>query len=436
MTDHARSILLATWEAGGTIAPMLTVARKLVARGHRVHVIADESTRDEAIAAGAVAFTAWTSAPSKPSRAREHDYLNDWQAPTPADGIQLLIDSVLIGAADGYARDMRALLDRETFDLVVSSEFLFGVHAACEAAGQPFALFAANIALLPQSGAPPLGPGLRPATTDAERAEHAAIAEAVHAMFDRGLPRLNAVRADLGLAPIARVADQHRAALRQLLGTSRAFDFESGTPDPHISYVGPQLGDPAWAQSWTSPFPPRTARKRVLVSFSTTFQNHVDAMQRVLDAVAPLPLDAVVTLGGSVYAHELRAPDNVVLIDSAPHGPAMADADIVVTHGGHGTVMKALVAQKPMLIIPHGRDQVDNAVRVTERGAGVAIAATASVDEIREALHRLSTDAAFADAARALGARVAADADASPVAEVIEALAEHAVRPRSGLRAA
>lgn len=435
MTGHRKSFLFATWEAGGTISPMLAAAQKLIARGHRVRLLADACARTEAEAAG-VQFTAWTNAPSKAERTREHDYLEDWKAPTPAEGIQDLIETVLTGAAGAYAKDVRAALDAEPCDLVVASDFLFGVHAACEAAGQPFAVLTANLSLIPMAGAPPLGPGLAPARTDAERALHAEIAEGVHAMFNAGLAPLNAARGEMGLAPLARVADQHKAALKILLGTARAFDFAPDTLPEGVHYVGPQLADPAWAAPWTSPFPAQAGRKRMLVAFSTTFQNHTDTLQRVLDAMAALPVDAVVTLGGSIYAHELRAPANVTLLDSAPHGPAMAASDIVVTHGGHGTVMKALYAQKPMLILPHGRDQADNAIRVTERGAGLALMPTAGVEEIRAALARLIAERSFAAAAETLGARIIEEARESPVADILEGLAETARRPHDGLRAA
>ncbi len=49
----------------------------------------------------------------------------------------------------------------------------------------------------------------------------------------------------------------------------------------------------------------------------------------------------LVTLGG-LEAHEVRAADNVWLVPSAPHDALLPDTAIVVTHGGHGTVMRTL----------------------------------------------------------------------------------------------
>jgi UDP:flavonoid glycosyltransferase YjiC (YdhE family) len=161
----------------------------------------------------------------------------------------------------------------------------------------------------------------------------------------------------------------------------------------------------------------------VSVGFSTTFQNHAGVLQKVIDALAPLAVRTLVTLGGSIEAGDLVAADNCVIVDSAPHSRVMRQAAVVVTHGGHGTVMRALLSRVPMLIVPHGRDQNDNAVRVTERGAGLSLTPDASVEAIRAACIRLLGESSFHDAARRLGDRVAQDAEKSTVAEELEAAA-------------
>jgi len=113
----------------------------------------------------------------------------------------------------------------------------------------------------------------------------------------------------------------------------------------------------------------------------------------------------------------------------------MREAALVVTHGGHGTVARALRHRRPLLVMPHGRDQNDNAVRVTERGAGLSLPPTATVAQIRGALGRLLSEPGFGRAADRLGAQVANDVETSPVVEDLEALAAGA-RPGPGERPA
>ena len=141
----------------------------------------------------------------------------------------------------------------------------------------------------------------------------------------------------------------------------------------------------------------------------------------MIDACADLRVRVLVTLGGSILRDELRPAANTVIVDSAPHNIILRDAALVVTHGGHGTVMTALIHRVPMLVLPHGRDQGDNAVRVTERGAGLSLAPTASSDEMRAALRRLLVEPSFRLAARRLGDAVAQEVGSSRVIEELEA---------------
>lgn len=166
----------------------------------------------------------------------------------------------------------------------------------------------------------------------------------------------------------------------------------------------------------------------IAVSFSTTFQNHGAVLQKVIDALAPLPARVLVTLGQSIAPDRLRPADNCVIIESAPHGEVMRCAALAVTHGGHGTVMRALVGRAPMLVLPHGRDQHDNAVRITERGAGLSLLPDAPVHHIRNACERLLLEPAFRAAARRLGDLVAREAEHSSIVEELEtaAAARHA----------
>lgn len=421
--DTPRSFLFTTWEGGGSVTPALTVVAKLAARGHRVRVMSDRCNRPEAEAAGAT-FVPWTRAPSRPDRTRATDILRDWDVAEPIDGLGRLVGQIMAGPALNYARDAIDELGREPADLVVSSEMLPGVSAACEVTGSRLALLAVNVSLFPLPGIPPLGLGLVPPRDAEEQAMQDDISAQTIAYFDRWLPQLNAARHALGLVPLASFSQHPLRCDKLLLATARAFDFAPPALPPNVAYVGPQMGQPAWARAWRSPWPRDDRRPLAAVCFSTSFQNHTGVLQRIADAIATLPLRAVITLGDTVAADELTVSDNVALVHSAPHDALMAAADLVVTHGGHGTVMRALMHRRPMLVIPHGRDQNDNAVRVTERQAGIALPADAPAASIAEALSRLRSDPRYVAGAHALGDLVAAEAERSTVVAELEALVD------------
>jgi MGT family glycosyltransferase len=419
------SFILTTWEGGGSVPPVLTVAEKLVSRGHSVRIMSDAVNRPESEAVGA-RFVAWTGAPSRTDKGRASDPMRDWEAASPQEGMMRVIDEVLAGPAAAYAADLLEELTREPADLVVSSEMLLGVHAACEHLGQPYVLLGCQICIFPLPGSPPFGGGLPPAGNDAERELLAQIRQGAVQLFDHGLPALNAARAGLGLPAVAHVHDQIGSAPALLLATSEAFDFPWTSKPANIHYVGPQISDPAWAEPWTTPWPADDKRPLVLVGFSTSFQDHIAVLQRVVDALGQLPVRVLVTTGAAIDPSELTARDNTVVVASAPHVAVMREASLVVTHGGHGTLIRALAQGLPQLVIPHGRDQNDNACRIAHRGAGLTLMPSATTAEIHDALRRLIEEPAFAEAARRLGAAVAQEARNSPIIAELEAAASAA----------
>lgn len=211
--------------------------------------------------------------------------------------------------------------------------------------------------------------------------------------------------------------------MRQPSSPARAFDFNAAFMPGNVHYAGPLLGAQSWLQEWSSPWSADDARPLIVTSFSTTFQDHAGAVQRVIDAAADLPVRLLVTLGGSIEAHELRPAANTHVVHSAPHDQILPHAAAMVTHGGHGTVIRALRHGLPVLVLPHGRDQNDNAARVVEAGAGLWLDAASEVHAIREALRALIEDAALAQNAKRLGAAIQQEIAQSTIVEEMETLA-------------
>lgn len=415
-----REFLLTNFEGGGSIGPFITVAQKLLARGHKVRVMSDEANRPEFEAIGAE-FIAWTRAPNRLDRSRHTDVCRDWEAPGP-DGLRRWIDGVFCGPALKAAQDVMDELRRRPADLAVCIDFVVGAGIGCEAMGQKYVWLACNPLFPPVNGAVPMGMGLRPARSEAERAEHAQIAKGLIELFDHGLPAINNARAALGLPMLDHMFDAWSKA-HTFVATARAFDFNADCMPDHVSYVGPLLGAQSWLQEWQSPWSADDARPLIVASFSTTFQDHAGAMQRVIDAAADLPVRLLVTLGGSIEAHEVRAAANTHIVHSAPHDQVFPHASVVVTHGGHGTVMRGLSCLLPLLVLPHGRDQHDNSARVLHAGAGLALDADAEVAAIRTALKELLSNPGFAANARKLGEAINREIAQSLFIEELESLA-------------
>jgi UDP:flavonoid glycosyltransferase YjiC (YdhE family) len=111
-----------------------------------------------------------------------------------------------------------------------------------------------------------------------------------------------------------------------------------------------------------------------------------------------------------------------VVVSSAPHGQILPHAAVLVTHCGHGTTLKALSKGVPILCMPMGRDQGDNAARVVWHGAGIRLKPTAPASAIAAALQKLLGDDRYRRAASALRERLAADSKDDRAVKELERL--------------
>jgi MGT family glycosyltransferase len=416
--------LLPMWEGGGTVPPMLGVARRLIGRGHRVRVLGDPTIQVEAEKVGCT-FTPWRRAPHRTDLRPESDRLRDWETSNPVAMLRKYRDEFLVAPAAAQAADTLEAIEHEAPDVVVPDFVLFGATMAAERARIPSVSLIPQIWPLPVRGAPPFGMGLPLAKGRLGRARDRLANAFVSRLFERGLPRLNATRRSLGLPPVASFFDQVLGARALLVLSSASFDFSAPFVPANVRYVGPVLDDPDWARaSWTPPWESGNRDPIVLVAFSTTFQDQGGALRRIVDALASLPVRGLVTLGEMLDESQVPAKGQVAVVRSAPHNAVLAHAALAVTHCGHGTTVKALAAGVPMVCLPMGRDQDDNAARIAHHGAGVRLSPKASVREIARAVARVLGDDRYRSAAQELGRRIAADAARDEAVEALEAVAD------------
>jgi UDP:flavonoid glycosyltransferase YjiC (YdhE family) len=146
-------------------------------------------------------------------------------------------------------------------------------------------------------------------------------------------------------------------------------------------------------------------------------------LRRAVAALASLPVRALVTTGPEIDPAQIPAAPNVTVVQAAPHGRVMPHAAAVVTHCGHGTVMKALAAGVPLVCVPAGRDQLEVAARVVDVGAGVRLRPGASSAAIARAVRTVLEDPAYRRAARRMADAIAADTASDRAVAELEELA-------------
>jgi MGT family glycosyltransferase len=407
-----RSYLFVTWDGGGNVPPVLGVARRLAARGHAVRVLAEPCLEPAVREAGAgfIPFTRHFTRTTVGS-----DLMGDWRAKSPIGALKRSFDGVIFGPAGIVAEETQRALAQSPTDVLVADFLMMGALIAAEAARIPRVVLFHMPEYLPGPGRPAAGPGFMPRSDFIGRVRDGLLTSLFHRTLAGYLPAYNGVRRAHGLAPLESgrdlMAEYHRADLR-LIQTLEAFDFPIRPAPANVRYVGPVLDDPEWPEPWQDPWREDDPRPLIVASLSTTFQNQKDLLRRIIAALGGLEVRGLVTLGPAMAGAAFDLPPNVAAVASAPHAQVFPRAAAVVTHAGHGTVMRALGAGLPLVCLPMGRDQADNAARVCFHGAGLRLNPTAKAPRIREALERVLRHPRHRHNAQRLGRMIVGEAAA------------------------
>jgi UDP:flavonoid glycosyltransferase YjiC (YdhE family) len=369
-----------------------------------VLVLADPTVEAEARAAGC-SFTPWRTAPHFKTIEEQTALMAEIERWSARRQFVMARDQMICGPAALFAQDVVTTVREHGVDAVLAEAAVAGILIGAEATELPTAALMANVYLRPTPGLPQIGTGWSPAHGPIGRARDLLVAKAVQRLWATGLPTLNAARAAHGLPPVGDMYELLDNCARVLVLTSPSFDFPAGALPSNVRYVGPLFDDPDWADRdhWR----PVGDDPLVVVAMSSTFQSQIDALHRSAEALGLLPVRAVLTTGLAVAPEDVPAPANVRVVRAAPHQQVLREASAVVTHAGHGSVLKALAAGVPLVCMPLGRDQKDNTVRVLRLGAWVRVKKGERPAGIAAAIRRVLEEPAFKIAAQEFAAILA-----------------------------
>lgn len=134
---------------------------------------------------------------------------------------------------------------------------------------------------------------------------------------------------------------------------------------------------PVRTSAWSEPVPlpglfatPGT-RPRVYVTLGTMAFGAVDVLRQAVLETSSHDVDVLVAVGPEGDPALLgELPANVHPTRFVPQGVVLRHVDLVVHHGGAGTVLGALENGLPQLVLPQGADQPLNARLVERTGVG------------------------------------------------------------------
>lgn len=376
--------LIVTWDGAGNQLPTLGITRALVEAGHDVRLLGHDTIRERSGDAGA----RFQVLP-QPQGWDEMEDPDD----TAAE-IELLLDTLCL--SDVIAGAVAAELDRGGADVVLVDCMLFSAINVAQARGLPTAvLFHTPYSVF--RGGPLIE------------------------MFAPGLERLNVQRVGLDLPPVASYPELHDSCDVVLAAVPGEFEPDAGDA-PNVVRIGPVLDGPPLVKDPTHLDIVDGAAPLVLVSLSTSEQGQAPLLQRIVDAIATLPIRAVVTTGPALDPATVRAGANTEVVSYVPHSELLPSCSAVLTHAGMGTVMAALADGVPMVCVPMGRDQFFNAEMVQMLGAGQMLMPDADPATIAAATRAVLNDAAFGVAAKRMAGTIADCPGAAGAVAALEAL--------------
>jgi MGT family glycosyltransferase len=389
-------VLVAAFGDAGHAFPAIALGRALAARGHEV-VVETWEERRAAVEGAGLGFAA----------AEEYRMF----PPPPPD------------SADGQhaaeaARALLPLLEEMRPHVAVSDILTLAPALAAERAGVPLATLIPHIYPVVEPGLPFFAIGLRAPRTPLGRAGWRAGQRALRIGLEHGRRDLNLQRERLGLPPSERFHGGISPDLA-LVATYPQLEYPRRWP-PGIHVTGPM--------SFEQPHPeielPAGERPLVLVAPSTAHDSANHLVRTALAALAEEPVRVVATTNRVKPQQPIDVPANAVLVDWLSYSQLMPAASLVISHGGHGTVARALGAGTPVLVCPITGDMSETAMRIDWADCGLSLPwRLCRPGPLRWAARRILREPSFASHAGAIAAWGREHDGAQVGAELVEELA-------------
>ena len=391
--------LVAAFGDAGHVFPAIALGRALARRGHEVTIETWEERRSAVEGAG-LGFLA----------AEEYRMF-----PPPEPG------SDEDAHAAEAARALLPLLEEMRPHAVVSDILTLAPALAAEVAEVPLATLIPHVYPAVEPGLPFFAIGLRAPRTRVGRRLWRAGHRALEIGLEHGRRDLNRQRERLGLPPTDRFHGGISTELA-LVGTFPQLEYPRSWPE-RLEVTGPM--------TFELPHPeielPPGENPLILVAPSTAHDSRNHLVRTALEAFAEEPVRLVATTNRVRPQSPIEVPPNAVLVDWLSYSQLMPAADLVISHGGHGTVARALGAGTPLLTSPFIGDMSETAMRVAWAGAGLSLPWRLCMPgPLRWAAERVLGDPSFAKRAGELAAWGREHDGAERGAELVEQLArEH-----------
>ncbi len=356
-------IFLGAFGDAGHAFPMLALGARLVERGHEVTFETWKRWRRAVEAAG----MRFVDAP---------EYQVFPTAEHPVKPYQAVVSAT--------PQTREAVIEAGA-ELVVHDILTLAPALAGELEALPVATLVPHVYPGPLPGAPPYALGARLPRTAVGRLGWGVLEGLTEHGLRRGRAELNETRSRLGLRPLDRLYGGISDKLT-LVATLPQLEYPRRWP-PNTHVVGPLVWEPPYHEV----APPAGGDPLILVAPSTAHDSEQSLLRAALEGLGSEPVRVLAATNrrpaqagagdetvsdarppiGSEWS--LAVPANARLVDWVSYSRTMPLSSLVITHAGHGTLVRALVSGCPVLAVPHSGDMAENAARASWAGAGLRL---------------------------------------------------------------
>lgn len=141
-------------------------------------------------------------------------------------------------------------------------------------------------------------------------------------------------------------------------------------------------------------------KKVIFASAGSQVQDYKDKARRwfqemiyMMDLQGMQDYHLIISMGSELVEENWTLPSNVTIYSWVPQLDVLDKCSAAYIHGGLATIKECVYKGVPFIVLPLGKDQMDNALRVRRNGIGqVAYAESSTYDDLQNAFLRASTD--------------------------------------------
>lgn len=270
-----------------------------------------------------------------------------------------------------YTRHVLKSIAKHSPDILVTDFAFPAASLAAEIANIPYAVIYHSGIPFRGKGIPPFGSGLPIGDDDSEAANAYSLRE--NQLLQRIDRRINTARRAFGLPAVeSDLLRRPYSPWLNLVTSAECIEAPRTNLTDCTFFIGPCFGkrveeDFSFEQL-------RPDKYKIYVSLGTVFNNKPEVFRKIMRALEAPKYQVIVSAGGAYQELQKHPiPKNATVYRTVPQISLLEKIDLFVSHGGNNSINEALAAGKPIIVMPVGGEQGDNASRVIYLGVGKRI---------------------------------------------------------------